>query len=428
MTILVTGAAGFIGSHLCDRLLDLGEDVVGLDSFDDFYPRARKERNLDRARDHHGFTLLEDDIRDSDALSRISSSVDTVIHLAARAGVRPSVEDPVLYADVNVTGTANLLAWADRREVAAFIFGSSSSVYGNNAKVSFSEIDRVDTPISPYAATKRSAELLCHAASAIGDMTIPCLRLFTVYGPRQRPDLAIHKFARALREGGEIPMFGDGSTARDYTYIDDVVSGVLGALDWARGDAQGFELFNLGSNRTISLREMIDVIASEMGVEPVIKPLPPQPGDMALTYADTAKAKLHLGYDASTDFRSGVQSFLEWFEDMECATAEGTSRSQFENGATWRWPSTCASPCVNTRPTPLRLARTPRSPSWLATTSPVSSTTSSSCTTATVCTEPCSSGPVRSVRSITHSSSTPIASSFRTQTCFGPTRTRLQSS
>jgi UDP-glucuronate 4-epimerase len=313
MSILITGAAGFIGSHVCDALLHKGETVVGLDSFDEFYEPAVKERNLEGALDHDAFHLVRGDIRDADALAALPEGVEAVVHLAARAGVRPSIEYPALYADVNLMGTVQVLAWAKSRGVRRVVFASSSSVYGNNEKVPFSESDPVDHPISPYAATKKAGELICHAASHLDGLAIACLRFFTVYGPRQRPDLAVHKFSRILRDGGEIPMFGDGSTSRDYTYVDDTVSGVLGALEWVSRADSAYGIFNLGNHRTVALSDMIRIIGEEFGVEPRVKRLPMQPGDVLQTYADIGRASRELGYQPATQFRVGVQRFLEWF-------------------------------------------------------------------------------------------------------------------
>ena len=313
MSVLVTGAAGFIGSHICDALLERGESVVGLDSFDDFYAPEIKERNLVRAMDHAAFQLVRGDIRDPVALDRLPSGIESVVHLAARAGVRPSIERPELYADVNVMGTVQLLAWVRRRTVKRFVFASSSSVYGNNEKTPFAECDPVDHPISPYAATKKAGELICHTATHLDGVSVACLRFFTVFGPRQRPDLAIHKFARTLRDGGQIPMFGDGTTSRDYTYVDDTVAGVLGALDWVARPEPRYDVFNLGNNRTVTLAEMIQTLSTEMGIEPRIQRLPMQPGDVTRTYADIERARLELGYRPHTDFREGVRRFLEWF-------------------------------------------------------------------------------------------------------------------
>jgi UDP-glucuronate 4-epimerase len=313
MSILVTGAAGFIGSHMCEALLERGESVVGLDSFDGFYAREIKEQNLARASDHGAFELVRADIRDPEALDRLPGTIESVVHLAARAGVRPSIEQPELYADVNVMGTVRLLAWMRRRGLGRFVFASSSSVYGNNEKIPFSESDPVDHPISPYAATKKAGELICHTATHLDGISIACLRFFTVYGPRQRPDLAIHKFARILREGGEIPMYGDGSTSRDYTFVSDTIAGVLGALDWVARPEPRYGVFNLGNNRTVTLADMIRTLGEEMGIEPRIRRLPMQPGDVVRTFADIERARLDLGYEPDTDFREGVRRFLEWF-------------------------------------------------------------------------------------------------------------------
>lgn len=315
MAILVTGAAGFIGSHLSERMLARGEEVVGLDNFDVFYPRSEKERNLDQARQHEAFTLVEGDIRDAGLLGRLSDDIDAVIHLAALAGVRPSIREPARYNAVNVEGTVTLLEWARSRKIQDVVFASSSSVYGNNENVPFAEDDPVDHPISPYAATKKAGELICHTYHHLFGMDVACLRFFTVYGPRQRPDLAIHKFARLLAAGEPIPMFGDGTTQRDYTYIDDILDGVEGALRFVReGDGDRYEVINLGESRTVGLREMIRVIGQAMGVEPAIRQLPMQPGDVERTYADVSKARRLLGYEPRMRFEEGVDRFLEWFQ------------------------------------------------------------------------------------------------------------------
>lgn len=313
MKILVTGAAGFIASHLSESLLGEGHGVVGLDSFDDFYDPALKERNLEIAREHPSFHLIRGDIRDPGCLDGLPRGIDTIIHIAARAGVRPSIAEPVLYNDVNVHGTLRLLELARERGIRNFLFASSSSVYGNNEKVPFSEGDRVDNPISPYAATKKAGELLCHSYNHLFGITCLCLRFFTVYGPRQRPDLAIRKFARLLSRGEEIPMFGDGSTQRDYTYIDDILNGVQGGLRWTWNNPGGYEIVNLGESRTISLKEMIRVVSEEMGLEPRIKQLPMQPGDVERTFADISRARGLLGYDPRWNFRDGIREFIRWF-------------------------------------------------------------------------------------------------------------------
>lgn len=314
MATLVTGAAGFIGSTLVDRLLEEGRDVVGLDSFDSSYPRAVKEANLHRARDFDSFRIIEGDVRDEAVLDALPPGVDQVVHLAARGGVRPSIEDPRLYSSVNVDGTMAVLEWMRRRALRDLIFASSSSVYGNNAKVPFAEIDAVDAPISPYAATKRSAELLCHTYHHLFGVSVYALRFFTAYGARQRPDLAIHKFACLLSSGQSIPMFGDGSTARDYTFVGDVVDGVTRALETISNSGPDFLLVNLGFGQPIELREMIRVLGEEMGVEPDIERLPMQPGDVLNTFADIGVARKLIGYEPTTDLRTGIRHFLQWFE------------------------------------------------------------------------------------------------------------------
>ncbi len=325
MTILVTGAAGFIGSHLCERLVAAGHEVVGVDDFDPFYDPAIKRRNVSGLEGEKGFRLLERDIRDraglEAALDELGIDIDVVIHLAARAGVRPSIENPEAYTSINVDGTVSLLELARRRGIRRFVFGSSSSVYGNNEKVPFSEEDPVERPISPYAATKRAGELICHTYHHLYDLRIACLRFFTVYGPRQRPDLAIHKFARILSEGRPIPMFGDGTSERDYTYIDDILQGVDGAVAWTADGSPGFEIVNLGESRTTSLSRLIELIGREMGVEPRIERHPMQPGDVMRTFADVSKARELFGYQPSTPVEEGLPRFVEWFQ-REMAVAK----------------------------------------------------------------------------------------------------------
>lgn len=314
MSLLVTGHAGFIGSHVTDSLLARGLGVVGMDNRDPFYSPQMKEKNLAGARDHAAFIDLNADIRDPEAYERLPDHVDTVIHLAALAGVRPSIAQPEAYEAVNLGGTTRLLEFARKRGIRRFIFASSSSVYGNNRKVPFSEDDRVDSPISPYAASKRGGELLAHTYAHLFGIRIICLRFFTVYGPRQRPDLAIHKFVRLLDRGEPIPMYGDGSTERDYTYIDDIVDGVTGALRWSDGVSDGsFEIVNLGNNQTVSLSGMIRTIGEVMEVDPVVERLPLQPGDVQRTWADISRARELLSYGPDTEFREGVRRFVSWF-------------------------------------------------------------------------------------------------------------------
>ena len=308
--IVVTGGAGFIGSHLCEALLDRGDQVVALDSLDDFYDPAVKKRNLVVSQRSDRFRLVEGDIRDPAAVrGAIDRDVDAVVHLAARAGVRPSIEQPMLYNDVNVVGTAVILEACRAAEVRRVIFGSSSSVYGNNKKVPFSESANVDHPLSPYAATKRAGELLCHSYHHLYAMPITCLRFFTVYGPRQRPDLAIHKFARLIRAGQPIPVFGDGSMMRDYTYIDDIISGVLRALD----RCEGYAIYNLGESQPVALSDLVTMLEEALGQKATIDRRPLQPGDVTRTFADVTRARHDLGYEPATAMRTGLANFVEWF-------------------------------------------------------------------------------------------------------------------
>ncbi|HUF76935.1 MAG TPA: NAD-dependent epimerase/dehydratase family protein [Longimicrobiales bacterium] len=313
MSILITGAAGFIGSHLCERLLLRGHRVVGMDCFDSFYDPWIKERNLAVARGMDGFVELRADIRDPEAYTRLPDDIECVVHLAARAGVRPSIEEPGLYVDVNINGTVALLEFMRARQIHRLVFGSSSSVYGNSAPVPFSEEDHADRPISPYAATKRSGELLVHAHADLFDMSAVCLRFFTVYGPRQRPDLAIHKFARLLAAGEEIPMFGDGSSERDYTEIEDILDGVEAAIHYTARNPRAYEIVNLGGARTIQLLRMIRLIGDAIGVEPRIRQLADQPGDVRRTFADVSKAQRLFGYAPSVPFEEGIHRFGTWY-------------------------------------------------------------------------------------------------------------------
>ncbi|MCG3137511.1 MAG: UDP-N-acetylglucosamine 4-epimerase [Phycisphaerae bacterium] len=307
--IVVTGAAGFIGSHLCTALLQRGEQVVGVDNFDAFYDPGVKRRNITALAGQRGFQLVEQDIVDAAAMGTLLSGADAVVHLAARAGVRPSIEQPLLYTQVNVAGTVSLLEAARRAKVSRFIFASSSSVYGNNPQVPFSESDNVDFPISPYAATKKAGELLCHTYHHLYGLPISCLRFFTVYGPRQRPDLAIHKFTRLIDAGQPIPVFGDGSMRRDHTYIDDIVQGTIAALD----RCAGFNIYNLGESRPIRLDELIAAIERALGKSAKIERLPLQPGDVECTYADVSKAQRELGYEPRTELVEGLAQFVEWY-------------------------------------------------------------------------------------------------------------------
>ncbi len=317
MNILVTGGAGFIGSHLGERLVRDGHTVWAVDNFDPFYDPGVKERNVAWLLTRPEFHLVRADIRDRAALSVAlggpnAPQFDVIVHLAARAGVRPSLEEPLLYSQVNIDGTVVMLELARELGVKRFIFGSSSSVYGNNEKVPFSEEDPVDGPISPYAATKRAGELICHTYHHLYDLSIVCLRFFTVYGPRQRPDLAIHKFTSLITRGEPVPVFGDGSTERDYTYVDDIVAGVLGSIRYTEGPAV-FEIVNLGGSRTTSLTRLIELLTEATGMPARIDRRPMQPGDVLRTYADVSRANRLFGYDPTVAIEDGIRKFVEWY-------------------------------------------------------------------------------------------------------------------
>ncbi len=310
MKILITGAAGFIGSHLAERLLADGHTVIAVDNFDDFYDPRIKRRNISRCIDRENFRLVEADIRDADAMGKaVADGVEVIAHLAAKAGVRPSIAQPLLYADVNVNGTMVLLEAATKHNIKKFIFASSSSIYGNNKKVPFSEDDNVDFPISPYAATKKAGELICHTYHHLHAIDITCLRFFTVYGPRQRPDLAIHKFARLIKQGKPIPIYGDGTMMRDFTYIDDIIDGVVAAI----AKCAGFNIYNLGESRPITVNDLVRKIEEALGKKAVREFLPAQPGDVERTYADVTKAVEQLGYNPRTTIEAGLAKFVEWF-------------------------------------------------------------------------------------------------------------------
>ena len=312
--ILVTGGAGFIGSHLVDRLIgDGGARVTVVDDFSDFYDPRIKRANIASHLQRNDFELVEADIADSRAMNDLfaRAGFDCVVHLAARAGVRPSVEDPLAYEESNVRGTFTLLEAARRNGVPKFIFGSSSSVYGLNSKVPFAEEDPIANPISPYAATKIAAEAACHVYSHLYDLRVVCLRFFTVYGARQRPDLAIHKFARLISQGQPIPIFGDGTTRRDYTYIDDIISGVVAAMKY---DQSQFEVINLGESQTVELRRLVELLERALGKRAIIDHQPLQPGDVPLTYADVSKARRLLGYNPQTNIEAGIDWFVDWFK------------------------------------------------------------------------------------------------------------------
>ena len=313
-SILVTGGAGFIGSHLVDRLLTTDDNVITVvDDFNDFYSPDIKRTNIAGHLTNARYTLVEADIRDRAALDELfnKQQFDCVVHLAARAGVRPSLSEPELYAETNINGTLNLLELARTTAVNQFVFGSSSSVYGINAKVPFSEDDQIRQPISPYAATKAAGELLCHTYAHLYGLRCVCLRFFTVYGARQRPDLAIHKFARLMTSGKPIPVFGDGTTRRDYTYIDDIISGVMAAIVY---DETNYEVFNLGESETVELSELISILEKTLECQAIIDRQPPQPGDVPQTFADITKARQLLGYNPQTHIEEGIKRFVEWFK------------------------------------------------------------------------------------------------------------------
>ena len=309
MKVLLTGAAGFIGSHLCERLLADGRIVTGLDNFNDFYDPQIKRRNINESLENKNFTLIEGDIRDADLVDKAAGdNVDTIIHLAAGAGVRPSIRQPVYYSDNNMTGTMVMLEAARKFNIKKFIFASSSSVYGNNKKVPFSEDDNVDFPISQYAATKKAGELFCHTYYHLYGIDMTCLRFFTVYGPRQRPDLAIHKFASLIEHNKPLTVYGDGSMKRDFTYIDDIIDGTVAAIQ----KCKGYNIYNLGESRPITVNELVTQIENALGKKAIIEHLPMQPGDVNCTYADESKAVRELGYDPKTDIRTGLAKFVEW--------------------------------------------------------------------------------------------------------------------
>lgn len=311
--LLVTGGAGFIGSHLVDRLLNSNvEQITVVDDFNDFYAPDIKRDNIREHLKDPRYKLVEADIRNRARLEEVFSNnrFDCIVHLAARAGVRPSLKEPQFYCETNINGTLNLLELARHHGIRQFVFGSSSSVYGINAKVPFSEDDPIRQPISPYAATKAAGELLCHTYSHLYDLRCICLRFFTVYGPRQRPDLAIHKFAKLISQQQPIPVFGDGTTRRDYTYVDDIIDGVTAAINY---DETVYEVFNLGESRTVELNELITLLEKELGTEAIINREAPQPGDVPQTFADITKARQLLGYNPQTQIEAGLHRFGEWF-------------------------------------------------------------------------------------------------------------------
>ena len=319
--LFLTGGAGFIGSTCSERLLKEGHDIVTIDNFNSYYNPELKEKNIALVRkiaEEYGreYTVIRGDIRDAELINKIfdENEFDAVIAWAANAGVRPSIEDPKYYVDVNIMGLTNILEAMRHHECKKLVFISSSSVYGNNKKVPFSEKDAVDNPISPYAASKKAGELICYTYHALFKLDIHCLRYFTVYGPRQRPDLAINKFTRLMLEGQPIPMFGDGTTSRDYTYVDDIVDGTVRSMYYLLNNENVYDIFNLGGSHPISLKGLIDVIANELGIEPIINQLPMQPGDVNITYSDFSHAKEVLDYNPQVRIEEGIHNFVEWYK------------------------------------------------------------------------------------------------------------------
>ncbi len=312
--VLITGVAGFIGAHAGRAFLQRGWRVTGIDNFDPFYDRRIKEQGMAELPSMGHFRFVEGDIRDRECVVEVLDDVDVVLHLAARAGVRPSIEDPELYVSVNVGGTATLLEACRDRGLKKVVFGSSSSVYGDTTPVPFSESADAVEPISPYAATKRAGELHCRVYTHLYGFRIAALRFFTVYGARQRPDLAIHKFTRLISSGRPIQQFGDGTSERDYTHVDDIVQGVLAATEWTGQEGPAFEVFNLGESKTVRLSYLIELIGDALELEPEIDVQPAAAGDVRRTFADISKAKRVLGYDPQVAIEDGIPRFVEWYK------------------------------------------------------------------------------------------------------------------
>ncbi len=313
-TILVTGGAGFIGSHLIDRLLVNDNQIICLDNLNDYYNPEIKKLNQSEHLNHLNYTFIKGDIRDGETIRNLFENhpIDIVVHLAAMAGVRPSIEDPVLYTDVNINGTQTLLEAMMGSSVKKFVFASSSSVYGNNKKTPFSEDDIVDSQISPYGATKKMGEVMCYTYHHLSGIPTSCLRFFTVYGPRQRPEMAIHKFTRMMKNGEAIPFFGDGSTARDYTFIEDIINGILATIT---ADDQ-FAIYNLGNSEPVKLDELVHVIGERVGLDPILDRQELPTGDVQQTFADVSRAKSRLDYMPSISIDEGIDRFVDWYESM----------------------------------------------------------------------------------------------------------------
>lgn len=315
-TYLVTGGAGFIGSALCDALIEQGNTVINIDNFNDFYDPEIKIRNIDSVKHHENYKLYKADIRKKEILDHIFNvhNIDVVIHLAAMAGVRPSIEMPLLYQEVNTQGTLNILQAMKQHGIRHLVFASSSSIYGNSKRVPFREDDPLERVISPYAASKKSAEEFCYVFHHLFNINVVALRFFTVYGPGQRPDLAIHKFTRMILNGEPIPFFGDGSTMRDYAYIDDIVHGIISSAGFVSSHEKVFEIFNLSGNKPVTLKDMVKQIETATGKKAVLNRLPMQPGDVLLTNADISKAQKMLGFHPDTSFEQGIARFVEWYQ------------------------------------------------------------------------------------------------------------------
>jgi len=311
--ILITGGAGFIGSHLAEKLLADGHRIDCLDNFNDYYDPRIKRENIRDALANENYRLLEGDLLDISFLEKIFAArkYDVIVHLAARAGVRPSIEQPLLYEKVNIRGTMHLLELCKKHQIHKFVFASSSSVYGANKKVPFSESDFVDNPISPYAATKKAGELVCYTYHRLYDISVSALRFFTVYGPRQRPDMAIHKFARLIWQDQPIPVFGSGKSKRDYTYIDDIIQGIVASIH----KCQGYNIYNLGESKTVELMYLIELLQQALGKKAVLDFQPDQPGDVPITYADISKARRELNYNPQIAIEEGIKRFTEWFKE-----------------------------------------------------------------------------------------------------------------
>ena len=321
--VLVTGGAGFIGSHLCEALVEAGHEVVTFDNFDAFYPRRFKERNLASLRQQERFRLVEGDLRRPGDVAGLFTDgpYDAVVHLAARAGVRPSLEDPRGYVTTNIEGTVVLMEAMRQAACQRLVFGSSSSVYGNSPEVPLRETSRVDRPISPYAMTKKAGEEFCHVYHSAHNFTVMSLRFFTVYGPRQRPDMAIHRFVRLMDDGLPIQVYGDGTSERDYTYVKDAVAGIVAAVDWVRRN-EGFEIVNLGESVTVRLEDLVEAVSRVTGRPARVERLPLPVGDVERTWADIERARELLGYDPRTSLEEGLEAFVRWYREVS-ATEDG---------------------------------------------------------------------------------------------------------